>query len=225
MVRSKVCGITTVDDARMVCASGVDALGVNLFAGPRRVSVDEAAALAQVVRGKADIVGLIGWPLDDELVDSGGLNRLQLIGIRTLQVYGVRSDRDMALLRGHGFDVWVPVHVADESFVDAIPVAGEKLPMYEPNAVLLDATHGTKLGGTGKVIDWGIIERARKGGLLDRAVPLVLAGGLHEANVGEAIRRVQPWMVDVSSGVELSPGRKSAERVGAFVDAVREACS
>jgi len=95
-------------------------------------------------------------------------------------------------------------------------------PMSENLRGLLLETPGTE-GGSGQENDWNAIVQAQSDGILEGLPPLIVAGGLRPANVGEVVRRIRPWAVDVSSGVEQVKGEKSADLIAAFIAAVREA--
>ncbi len=197
----KVCGLTTPGDARAVAALGVWGIGVVFAAGsPRRVDAATAAAvLAEVPAGIARVGVFVGATADEMAATA------RTAGLTHLQVHG-DADPDEAR-RASGLPVIQGIAVDG-------PEAVERARASAADLVLLDAAVAGLHGGTGTTFDWSLIE----GDALGR--PFALAGGLRPSNVADALRRLSPAIVDVSSGVESSPGRKDAERVRAFVDAV-----
>ena len=199
--RIKICGLTRVEDVRAAVDAGADAIGLVFYAkSPRHVDLAQAAALARAVPPFVTIVGLF---VNE---DPAQVRRaLAAVPIHLLQFHG---DEDEAYCRQF-----------DRPFVKAARVApGMDLLQYagafpSAQAILLDA-FVDGFGGGGKVFDWSLIPK----GL---TTPIILSGGLDEGNVADAIRRVRPAAVDVSSGVELSKGIKDAEKIRAFVAAVR----
>lgn len=198
----KVCGVTTVEDARMCLAAGVDAIGLNFWPGtPRRVGLREAEAIVAAVGDALEVVGVFV----DEVPET--IARLQRrLGLRWVQLHGDESPDDVRRLLPHAYKA---VGVASAADVDAaLRFPGERL--------LLDARVPSAMpGGTGHRFDW---ELAR--GLASRRT-LMLAGGIHPGNVAEAIARVRPAWIDVASGVERAPGVKDPRAVEALVAAAR----
>lgn len=196
----KVCGITTLEDARACVDLGVAALGLNFWSGtPRRVELEVARVIAEQLRDRIELVAVF---VD---ADRSEIDRVrEITGIRGVQLHGAESPDFVAAL---GPDAYKAVGVADASDVEAaLAFPGDKL--------LLDArVPGAMPGGTGHAFEWELaIEVARRR-------RLILAGGLHPGNVAAAIARVRPWRVDVASGVERAPGKKDLTKVGAFVRA------
>jgi len=201
--RIKICGLTRLDDLQFAVQAGADALGL-VFYPPslRHVDLSTAARLAHAVPPFVSIVGL--FVNADPIVVRATLAALP---IHLLQFHG---DEDEAYCRQF-----------DRPYLKAVRVRpGVNLIQYaaafpSAQAILLDA-FVAGYGGGGKVFDWSLVPPA-----LGR--PLVLSGGLDADNVGEAIRRLRPAAVDVSSGVEAGKGIKDAEKMRAFVAAVRAA--
>jgi phosphoribosylanthranilate isomerase len=125
------------------------------------------------------------------------------------QLHGDEDEADFAQLPGRAFKATNPRTLAEAE------TAAQRFLRPEPGFILVDAWHPTLRGGTGHVADWSLA------GSLAEQVPLLLAGGLTPANVAEAVAQVQPWGVDVSSGVEASKGRKDHAAVRAFVAAAK----
>lgn len=200
----KVCGITTLEDARACVDLGVAALGLNFWPGtPRRVELEVARAVADELRDRVELVAVF---VDADRAEIDGVR--EITGIRAVQLHGAESPGFVAAL---GPDAYKAVGVAEASDVEAaLAFPGEKL--------LLDArVPGAMPGGTGHAFEWELaLEVARRR-------RLILAGGLHAGNVAEAIARVRPWRVDVASGVESAPGKKELAKVAAFVRAATNA--
>ncbi len=200
----KICGVTTPQDALLVVEAGADALGVNLVPGSKR-RVDEATARAIVaaVRGRIDVVGVIA----DESAGRARELRAEL-GLDLLQLHGDELPEQLVAVLPAAYKA---VRIADAADVgDAARFAGERL--------LCDAKVEGALGGTGARFDWSLVVG------LARARNVVLAGGLTPDNVAEAIRAVEPYGVDVASGVERSPRIKDPELVRRFVAQARGPC-
>ncbi len=211
-VRIKICGITREEDAAVAAEHGVDAVGLMFAESPRRVSEAQAK---RIVASLPPYVSAVGVFVNarrariERIADQVGLSEVQLHGEETPGfVAALRFPRVVKALR-----VRDRQFIADVGAFQAAGVAG----------LLLDAFSRTARGGSGRRFDWDLVQGAQAGGALDDAPPLILAGGLTDRNVRSAIRRVRPWGVDVSSGVETSPGIKCAERIGRFVAAVRAA--
>jgi phosphoribosylanthranilate isomerase len=203
VTRIKVCGVTTVADARMCVEAGVDAVGVNFVpSSPRCVDFDRARAIVDAIGAQVLVVGVVAGL---------GVEALRALrdrtGVECLQLHGDVAVRDVEALLPHAY-VSTPVATAEDvARAEAMP----------GDYVMVDAKVAGALGGTGRVLDWSLVVQ------LAARRRLVLAGGLVAANVGAAIERVRPWCVDTASGVESAPGVKDAAKVAAFVDAVRVA--
>lgn len=200
-VRVKICGLTRVEDVRAAVEAGADAVGFVFTKSPRRVTADVASKLVKCVPEGVLRVGLFlnqDRSEIDQVVNS--------VSLDVLQFHGSETERECDV-----FDLpWLKA-VAMESSESA-----RRAELDFPNAMglLLDSHTAGKRGGSGKVFDWSLFQPVSK--------PVWLAGGLNIGNVGQAIRIVKPYAVDVSSGVEESPGIKDANRMMAFVNAVRE---
>jgi phosphoribosylanthranilate isomerase len=203
-VRSKICGITRVQDALAAVEAGADAIGLVFYAkSPRAVSVEQAAAIVQALPPFVTCVGLfVNMPRDDVQAV------LQRVPLDLLQFHGDESPVDC---EGYG-----------RPYIKALRVRpGEDLAatmaLYAgARGILLDTFVEGVPGGTGAAFDWSLVPP-------DVAKPIILAGGLEASNVAAAIRQVRPYAVDVSGGVEASKGIKDADKIRAFVHAVRNA--
>jgi phosphoribosylanthranilate isomerase len=203
--RIKLCGITSLDDARLAVEVGAWAIGTILWSGsPRACDPAEAARIAAELRRRVEVVGVfVNAPLDEVagMVDGIGLTMVQLHGDE-----GPAYCAEVA--RRTGAKVIKAAAVRTGADIRAIEA-------YHTDLHLLDAYHPGLRGGTGESFDWELV-RARRS-----KVPLLLSGGLGPDNVADAIAAVHPFAVDTASGTEASPGVKDPEKLRAFVDAVR----
>lgn len=212
-MKIKVCGLTRIDDARACVAAGVDWLGLNFHPGsPRRVNLVAARAIRRAVDDRAQIVGLFVDRPPSEIIEVS-----RAIGIDLVQLHGDEPVEWLAELAGlrvvKAFRLEGPDSVGwVQAYIAGAERAGTPL-----HAILVDAHVPGQFGGTGVAI----------GGDLLASLPdhprLILAGGLTPENVADrlTLARPRPWMVDVASGVESSPGRKCPERVARFVAEAR----
>lgn len=202
-VKIKFCGLTRPRDVAAAAALGVDFLGFNFHpASPRFVgNLEPAALLSRVPQGILKVGIFVDLPPDEvrRLAERWALDLLQLHG-----------ELPPESLLDYGLPIIKVLRLRDaESLAE--------LERYAPAYFLLDAYHPGLHGGTGRVLDWGLgAEAVRRS-----PVPVLLAGGLTPENVAGAARQIQPFGVDVASGIEEAPGRKSAERMAAFVAALR----
>ncbi len=205
--RVKICGIKTAEDAKAAADAGAEIVGfhVGLTGGRSPLSLDEAQKLIEGL--PSDIAGAIVTSSTDvqELMAMGrtGAAILQLYGeVTPSQILDVKKEIP-------AIEIWKVVNVSGE---DAIAKAKE----YEgsADALALDsAPKGAQKGGTGETHDWNISKKIKE----SVALPIVLAGGLNPENVPDAIRTVQPYAVDVNSGVSNPDGSKNIEKVKAFI--------
>mgnify|MGYP005866924533 CR=1 FL=1 len=197
MTRVKICGITNIDDAMAAVEAGADALGFVFAESPRKVDVDTAANIVAELPPLITVVGVFAGQTAEEVISAMGA------GLHVAQIHGTLS----VALPSHR--LVRALRVASEADIDR--AAGDPA-VKACAAVLLDAHVEGLMGGTGMTFDWDLAVRARS---LER--PIVLAGGLNPENVREAISRVRPYAVDVSTGVEASPGRKDHAKIKEFV--------
>ncbi|MFA9949584.1 phosphoribosylanthranilate isomerase [Dentiradicibacter hellwigii] len=203
MTRIKICGLTRPQDVDAAVAAGADAIGLVFYpASPRYIDLARAIELIRHVPPFVDIVGLFvnAAPTQVRAV-------LAAIPVHLLQFHG---DEDDAYCRQFGRPFLKAVRVCPD-----IDLPGQMAAFPSAQAILLDAfVEG--YGGSGQAFDWTLVPR-------ELPKPIVLSGGLDANNVGDAIRRVHPAAVDVSSGVESGKGIKDAEKMRAFVIAVHRA--
>ena len=201
--RIKICGLTREADVDAAVDAGADALGFVLYAqSPRHVSIERAAALAARLPPFVTPV-------------------LLLVNATTQELHAATAAVPNALLQFHGEETPAQCAAASRPWLRAARMApGFDLldfaaRFHGAQALLLDA-HVEAYGGGGKVFDWSLIPASVP-------LPVVLSGGLNPANVSDGVLGVRPWAVDVSSGVEVGKGIKSAELMRRFCRAVREA--
>jgi phosphoribosylanthranilate isomerase len=197
MVRVKICGITTIEDALHAVQAGADALGfVFHAASPRNVSPEQAAAIIRALPPFVQAVGLF-VNADSDFVNSTAdrcrLDLVQLHGDEPPEYCDQVSRRVIKAFR-----------VKDIASLDSVR-------NYRVAGILFDAYSPKAFGGTGLTFNWEIAQGANTYG------PVILAGGLTPDNVRQAVERANPYGVDVSGGVEAAPGRKDPEKVREFI--------
>jgi phosphoribosylanthranilate isomerase len=197
----KICGITSEDDALFVAAMGADAIGFMFAPSTRRIAPAKAADIAKRLPPEVMTVGVFRDELPERVVDivlSAGLDAAQLSGHESPAVTKAVRAKVGFVIQAFtpGTDAWS--HAAD----------------HGADAVMLDNPRP----GSGELFDWTLVD-----GRASRSMRLIVAGGLHADNVGDAIAAFSPWGVDVSTGVERAPGQKDPVKVKAFIDAARAA--
>jgi phosphoribosylanthranilate isomerase len=206
-IRVKVCGITNLADAVVAIECGADALGFNFFPGSKRyidifAARDWIASLPETVTKVAVVVNP---------TEAQALELAELPFIDALQLHGAESPGFCQALAERGI-----------AFAKALPVSDENslrdVPSFSTRAVVLDSRFSGGFGGSGETFPWVFARR-----FVDSFPKLnvILAGGLTPENVADAVRQVRPFGVDVTTGVEASPGRKDLARLKAFIDAAQ----
>jgi len=199
--RVKLCGITRPDDALAVATAGADAIGLVFYAkSPRAVTIEQARAIINVLPPFVTRVGLF-------------------VDATQAELDAVLDQVELDVVQFHGNETLAQCESAGKEYIKAVRVqetadimaALKRYPTA--SALLLDAFHPTKPGGTGETFDWDKIPA-------NLSKPIVLAGGLTTDNVAQAIDAVKPYAVDVSGGVEESKGIKSAGKISSFIAAV-----
>jgi phosphoribosylanthranilate isomerase len=199
----KICGTTSEDDALLAVAMGADAVGFIFAPSPRQMSLDKVRDIVRRLPSDVLSVGVFRNEMASRVVKMISEARLG-----AAQLHGHESPEDTA---------WVAERVPVT--IKVFPPGHEGLQhlgAYGADMVMID----NERPGSGEVFDWSLAEGAPLAGHR-----LILAGGLNAGNVAGAIRRVQPWGVDVASGVESRPGRKDPTRLRAFVEAAKAARS
>lgn len=208
--RIKMCGITNIEDAEEGIRAGVDALGF-IFAesSPRYIEPERARAIVARLPPFVDFVGVF---VDREM--DGVREIVECCGLTSVQLHGGESPeycRQLTVMASS-------CKILKAFRVGKNTVSADFQPYQEVvRGFLLDTYAADRVGGTGKTFDWDIIAT------LDLQRPVILAGGLTPENVGLAIREVQPFAVDINSGVEICPGRKDYIKLRRLVDEVRRA--
>ena len=202
--RIKFCGLTRAEDVRLAVELGVDYVGLVFAPGsPRKLLLGQARMLRELVPEEIAVVALV---MDNPRADIEAL--IENVRPDLLQFHGAETDADCARF-GVPFLKAIAMGGTDE---DALARSAEFPSVY---GYLLDGHGKGEQGGSGQRFDWKRVPR------LDR--PVLLAGGLTSENVATAIDTAHPWGVDVSSGIETTPGIKSPERMRRFVDEARRA--
>jgi phosphoribosylanthranilate isomerase len=211
-VAIKFCGVSQPTDALCASALGANYVGVVFAESPRRVTVETALAVRETLGAELDrpqLVGVFGGDDPERIVTTARSARLDVIQLHAdPDAKGVRRIR-----QSFDGEVWAVVRVSDllpENF-DTISAAAD--------AVLLDRLSADALGGSGRQFDWARIAKELR--TRRRPARVAVGGGLTADNVSEAIRALSPDVVDVSSGVERSPGVKDQAKMRAFAEAVR----
>lgn len=200
--RIKICGITRVDDAIAAARLGADALGLVFYPpSPRFLSHDAAAAVARAIPPFVTLVGL--FVNEDPAAIRATLDRVPL---QLLQFHGEENESDCSAF---GLPYIKAARVRPG--LDLVEYA---LAFASARGLLLDA-YVDGYGGGGKTFDWSLVPGALP-------LPVVLSGGLDASNVAAAVRRVRPWAVDCSSGVESAKGIKDAHKMAEFIAQVRD---
>ncbi|MDH5191380.1 MAG: phosphoribosylanthranilate isomerase [Gammaproteobacteria bacterium] len=200
----KICGITRPEDAILASNLGVDAIGLVFYGkSPRAVTIEQASEIASVV---APFTSLVGLFVDEDQYEIQAV--LDEVSLDVLQFHG---DQPQTLCADFGRRYFKAIRIGADTNIDA-----EMANYPDASAFLLDSHSDKAPGGTGETFDWEKVPATAK-------KPIILAGGLDPDNVASAIRQISPYAVDVSSGVESSRGIKDADKMTAFVRAVRGA--
>ena len=211
----KICANTSLEDAQLAAEAGADAVGFVFAESVRRVTPAQVRTIAPKLPSRIGKYGVFvdaGFEEIARIGDECGLTGVQLHAANDPALPSRLRERFLKQLRilrviHYGGDLVTQLHGAQSD--PAI------------DGVLIDSRTATLVGGTGTKFDW----EAARGSFLESRLRMVVAGGLNPENVGEAIRTLRPWGVDVASGVESAPGRKDAEKVRAFVENARIAAS
>ncbi len=196
----KICGVTSEEDALLAVAMGADAVGFVFAPSPRQVSTQTVYDITRRLPPEILTVGVFRDELPDRVFEMASRS-----GVKAVQLHGRETSRHVAQLSENVR--WIIKAVAAGS-----PEAA-RADEYGTDLVLVDAPEP----GSGRVFDWSLVDAIPEG------LRLILAGGLNPDNVADAIDAVRPWGVDVSSGVESSPGRKDPVKVRQFVARARAA--
>ncbi len=210
MTRVKICGITNLEDARVAIEAGADFLGFVLYPGsPRYVTSNQVREIVTQIsdlRALVSDLSLVGVFVDQS--PEAVAQIMRFCGLDYAQLHGAESPEMVAELMDAGFGVIKAFRVRDGASL-------AEMRRYRATAYLLDAYVPGQPGGTGQAFDWELAVQAKGYGRV------IVAGGLTPDNVTQAVGRVRPWAVDVSSGVEAAPGHKDHDKVRRFITAAR----
>ena len=204
-VRTKICGITLVEDALLAVSAGADAIGLVFYEpSPRYVSPEVARDICKAL---PPFVGVVGLFVNHSREDITGI--CAQVPLTLLQFHGAEREADCL---GYGIPYIKAIQVRD-----AISVANAELAFPSAQGLLVDTYKEGVAGGTGEVFDWALLPE-------NCAKPLILAGGLNPQNVRNAITQVEPFAVDVSGGVEREKGIKDRDKIISFIKEVSSEC-
>ena len=218
--RVKICGVMHVEDALAAARAGADAIGIVFYEKARRcITHDRAREILRALPPFVTPVALFCDEPSQRILDAAAE-----LNLRHVQLQGEESADEIAELSG--LRVIKAIHVKRETISGELKYWREriaKLGLTNLAAIVLE-TAGTGVpGGSGVANDWPLIKDLQSRGEFDGLPPIIAAGGLTPETVGEVVREIQPWAVDVSSGVESEFGKKSPDRIDAFMRAVHEA--
>ncbi|HKC86257.1 MAG TPA: phosphoribosylanthranilate isomerase [Blastocatellia bacterium] len=204
MVKLKVCGVTSLEDARAAIDCGAEYLGFNFYPkSPRYIAPESARAIIE--RLPSEVIG-VGVFVNESLPEDV-IEILRVSGARMAQLHGDESPTYCA-------------SVGAERVIKALRIGDDfdarRVLDYPASAILLDAFDAKLYGGTGRTANWAIAREAAK------LTKVFLAGGLSPENIAEAIRAVEPFAVDVNSGIESAPGRKDPSKLQALRHKMKE---
>jgi phosphoribosylanthranilate isomerase len=218
----KICANTTLEDARLAVEAGADAVGFVFAPSPRQVTAAQVAAIAPHLPGRVEKIGVFVHAGLEEIYAT--VRETGLTGVQLHSAVGPELTARLRRELGAALRILRVVHFGPEAAAEAATVFADPC----VDAVLVDSRTLQAVGGTGIAFDWS---EARRTLFQDGATfrdgaarkPLIAAGGISPANVAEAVATLQPWGVDVASGVEAAPGRKDPEKVWEFVARARAA--
>ena len=200
--RIKICGLRDVETALVAANCGADAIGLVFYSpSPRAVAVDTARYIVECLPPFVSSVGLF--------VDADPQSVFRILAEVPLDILQFHGDESPEYCRQFGRPYLKAVRV--KPALNLLEYAAQYM---DARGILVDAYVPDTHGGTGKTFDWSLLPE-------HLPLPLILSGGLYPENVAEAIRRVRPWAVDVSSGVEVTKGIKDVAKIAAFTEAVR----
>ncbi len=226
----KICGITNLEDARAAVNAGADALGFVFYEkSPRRMEPGAAREIVQQLPEKIEKIGVFVDLSQERLAEI--VNEVGLTGVQCrLRPQAAGPSPDGSTRYTNPVRMLMPLSVTrlleDESRLQGLTaefvrMSESRRPSSAFDTFLLDSTTPEKPGGTGKAFDWQRIAPLVQ--VMNKSVKVIAAGGLTPENVAKAMKILRPWGVDVSSGVEMAPGKKDPAKVRAFIRAVRDA--
>lgn len=209
-MRVKICGITKIEDALAAVEAGADFLGFNFYPkSPRYLTPERCAELQSVITNHKSKIKTVGIFVNEEI------EMIEMImrqcDLDLAQLHGEETPEMMAAFNGRAFKAFRGTGERHAEYTNARNPS-PLIPRIIAPAFLIDAYSATHYGGTGHTADW------RAAQPLAAQYPLFLAGGLTPENVAQAIQQVQPWGVDVASGVESAPGLKDHVKIRLFIE-------
>ncbi|MEK6223337.1 MAG: phosphoribosylanthranilate isomerase [Thermodesulfobacteriales bacterium] len=197
----KICGITNMEDAQAAADFGADALGFIFYKQSKRYIDPEVAK--RIISALPPFLTTVGVFVNQDLDEISEIK--EMTGIQVAQLHGDETPEFASLLP---LEVIKAIRVKDKSDLDRVA-------QYSGQAILFDTYSDIEYGGTGESFDWGILKTKPISG------DIILSGGLNPDNVLEAIKIVKPYAVDVSSGVEIAPGKKDHKKIKKFIEAIK----
>jgi phosphoribosylanthranilate isomerase len=217
--RVKICGICGAEDAAAAARAGADAIGVNFDPTVgRSLTLDDAAKIVAALPPMVGAIGVFVNATAQEIRRVAGE-----LALAAVQLHGEEPPELVAELKPLRVIKAVPLLAQNTNVLANWERAIGELELTNLLGILLETANGPQRGGTGIANDFNALAEMRRAGLFDALPPIIAAGGLTPENVGEVVRMLRPFAVDVSSGVESARRQKSAEKIEAFVRAVREA--
>lgn len=202
MIKVKICGITNLEDAMAAAEAGCDALGFVFAKSPRRITPEEATPIIKRLPSSVKTVGVF-------------------VNEEPARVREIAHSLQLDLLQLHGNETPDYCLQFEYPVIKAFRIKEKedlaRIGTYKAAAYLLDSYSEGVYGGTSKKFDWQLAREAKEFG------PVILAGGLDPSNAARAIKEVAPYGVDVSSGVEVRPGKKDADKIRAFIRTAKSA--
>ncbi|MDD5084758.1 MAG: phosphoribosylanthranilate isomerase [Candidatus Omnitrophica bacterium] len=207
MIKLKICGLTNLDDARRAEELGADFLGMVFAPSVRRIDLNEAEKITRGMPQYRSFVGVFVNEKEDNVIRTA-----ESLGLRLLQFHGDESAEYCLSFVKKGFHVIKALAIS--SYKDLTRLKKYDVPYY-----LFDASSSKGRGGTGESFDWAVLEAPEIQNLKGR---LFISGGLTPDNLPSMLKRITPYAVDVSSGVEKSPGRKDPALMDNFIKTLRK---
>jgi phosphoribosylanthranilate isomerase len=212
-MKVKICGLTNLEDARAAVGLGADLLGFNFYPpSPRYISPPDAAQIIRELRHQDQSTRMVGVFVNETPAQIRAV--LEMCSLDFAQLSGDEFQEVLALFGGRAFKALRPT--TQES---ALSLAEQFANPHNQPALLFDTNVPGEYGGTGKTAAWNVASAVAE------RYPILLAGGLTPENLAQAVQAVQPWGVDVASGVEFTPGKKDPQKMARFMDIARNCWS
>ena len=211
MTKIKICGITNEKDALWAASLGIDYLGMNFYKdSPRKVSAQTAKKIVDKLPAFTQGVGIFVDEDINSIVKIGKKCRLSFVQLHGNESPQYCDELSSLLAKANGCKIIKAFRIRDEDSL-------KEIPQYSIEYILLDAFVQGELGGTGETFNWDLAVKAK-----EFNKPIFLSGGLSVENVKDAIEKVNPYAIDVASGIERLPRRKDYDKMHEFVHKVRQ---